>query len=268
VNPQRVVCVDPGFSWQTLLEVGLTPVGVPMIIDTLVSPENVQKVQGVTSAVDADGNPDVEQIAALRPDLILASTGAAIDSVYDRLSQIAPTAVFAFDFPSDWITLDHAYADAVNRADQLAAVSKTYTDRAAEIKATYSSVIAAQKWALITSSSDQIYVWGSRSSAGPVLAEAGAAFSSGAPDASSPFLQLSLERLDTLSDATVILYGAGSDGKPYADTAALLENPVFNQLPAVQAGHVYPLPSWFAYCYQDALAQLEGIEAVCKQLQS
>ena len=89
---------------------------------------------------------------------------------------------------------------------------------------------------------------------------------SGAPGASSPFRQLSLERVGDLADATVVLYGAGSDGKPYADTAKLLKSNVFKSLPAAKAGHVYPLRSWFAYCYQDALVQLASLEAACRRL--
>ncbi len=43
-----------------------------------------------------------------------------------------------------------------------------------------------------------MFVWGQRSSAGPVLSAAGASFSNGAPGATSPLTQISMERLDEL----------------------------------------------------------------------
>ena len=267
-TPRRVVCLDPGFSWQTLLEVGLTPVGLPFVLDSLVQPVNLAKVRGVASAVTSAGEPDLERIASLRPDLILASSGSDLDKVYGRLTAIAPVAAYAFDYPSDWIELAHEYANAVNRVQQLASVEAAYQAKVAQLKAQHGTTIAAQRWALVTESDKQVYVWGARSSAGPVLADAGAAFSSGAPGDGSPYTQLSLEKLDTLSDATVILYGQGTDGKPYLDTGSLLDEPGFKLLPAVKAGHVYPLPSWFAYCYQDAVAQVAGIAAACQRLEA
>ncbi len=265
-DPKRVACLDPGFSWQTLLEVGLTPVGLPVVVDSLVLPENLAKAAEIPGVLNDAGEPDLEKIAAVKPDLILASTGSDLDAIYPKLTAIAPVVAYAFDFPSDWVTLDRSYAEAVNRSAQLSTVTAQYDQQVARIKNEYGQVIEAQKWALITESSNQVYVWGPRSSAGPVLASAGAEFSSGAPGADSPFTQLSMERLDTLDDATVILYGAGTDGRPYADTSGLLEQPLFTRLPAARAGHVYPLPSWFAYCYQDALAQLDGLETACQAL--
>ncbi len=243
------------------------PVGPPVVVDSLGQARKRTWIQGVTTVLDAQGNPDLEKIAALRPDLILATSDGQSASVYAKLEQVAPVAAYAFNFPSDWVSLDHSYANAVNRLGQLGTVTGGYNQRVAAIKRRYGSVIAAQKWALVTESTNQVYVWGKRSSAGPVLDAAGARFSKGTPGASSPFTALSPEKLDALSDATVILYGAGADGKPYADTAGLLTQPLFKQLPAAQAGRVYPLPSWFAYCYQDALAQLEGLEKVCHALQ-
>ncbi|MGC4112273.1 MAG: iron-siderophore ABC transporter substrate-binding protein [Nocardioides sp.] len=267
-DPQRVVCLDPGFSWQTLLEVGVTPVGVPSRVDSLILPHNLAAIAGVPTVLEPNGEPDLEKIASLHPDLILASSGPVIDKNYAKLTTIAPTAVYAFDYPSDWEDLDRAYANAVNRATKLSGVIAAYEGRLTRLKSDHGATIAAQRWALVTESDKQVYVWGSRSSAGPVLTAAGAAFSVGAPGNHSPFTQISAENLNTIADATVILYGAGADTRPYLETSQLLDNPVFTTLPAVRAGHVYPLPSWFAYCYQDADAQLDGIAAACQKLEA
>jgi iron complex transport system substrate-binding protein len=264
-EPRRVVSIDPGFSWETLVGIGLTPVGLPVVVDSLVQPTTLRKVQGIPTVVSDAGEPELEKIAALEPDLILANAGGP-KSLVAKLGAIAPVAAYAFNFPSDWVGLDHSYADAVNRTDRLASITHRYDQRVAAIKERYGKAIAGQKWALVTESSGAVYLWGARSSAGPVLSAAGAQFSQAAPGPSTPFTEISTEKLGELDDATVILYGAGIDGKPYEETAELLKQPLFKALPAARAGNVYPLPSWFAYCYADALAQLDGLEAACAEL--
>jgi iron complex transport system substrate-binding protein len=265
-DPQRVVCLDSGFSWPTLVSAGLMPVGLPTLVDSLVLPENLAKVTSVARVTNQTGEPNLEKIAALKPDLILAASGTSVDPLYDKLTAIAPTAVYTYEYPSEWARLDHDYADAVNRANQLDTVINTYKSAVDDLKAKHGKTIATQKWAVVTGSGGQVYAWGTRSSVGPVLGAAGAAFSAATGGAKDPFIQLSAEKLGTLNDATVILYGAGIDGTPYMETADLLKNPVFSQLPAAKAGHIYPLPSWFIYCYQDATAQLAAINSACEKL--
>ena len=58
-NPQRVVCLDSGFSWQTLVSVGLMPVGMPTLVDSLVLPANLAKVTGVARVTNDAGEPDL-----------------------------------------------------------------------------------------------------------------------------------------------------------------------------------------------------------------
>jgi hypothetical protein len=94
--PQRVVVIATGQTDATLT-LGVVPVGVAYGDDAdLVPrylrdayPQYADQLAAITS-VGARQNPNLESIAALRPDLVLANSAAAQD-IYPALSRIAPT---------------------------------------------------------------------------------------------------------------------------------------------------------------------------------
>ena len=90
-KPQRIVTLFQGAT-DTLLQFGVTPVGVveswaqqPMY-DYL--KDDLQEV----TYVGLETQPNLEEISALKPDLIIA-TQVRHEEIYDQLSQIAPTVV-------------------------------------------------------------------------------------------------------------------------------------------------------------------------------
>lgn len=92
VQAKRIVALDIG-AVETLLELGVTPAGVPKkfmpnYLDHLKEKESIGDVGGVKE-------PDLEKINALHPDLILISTRQ--EKFYDELSAIAPTIFVGVD---------------------------------------------------------------------------------------------------------------------------------------------------------------------------
>ncbi|MFI0421214.1 ABC transporter substrate-binding protein [Spongiactinospora sp. 9N601] len=91
--PQRVVALS-AMDLDAALSIGVTPVGAPK--DPFgdkagVSPWLTGKLTPGTKLFNAAPDISFEEIAALRPDLILATGDYAIAKHYTRLSQIAPT---------------------------------------------------------------------------------------------------------------------------------------------------------------------------------
>ncbi len=97
-EPQRVVTI--GWSSQdAVVAFGKVPVGIerftgPGIEDDIL-PWLTETFEGATPEL-LTSNPDVpfEQIAALRPDVIVAVYSGITDTAYERLSEIAPTVAF------------------------------------------------------------------------------------------------------------------------------------------------------------------------------
>jgi iron complex transport system substrate-binding protein len=93
-KPQRIVTL--GREAEVMLAFGVTPVGMPKsYYSEGVEPYLQDRIAGrdVTVLDMANGIP-YEQVAALRPDLILAGTYYQIEGEQARLSQIAPVVTF------------------------------------------------------------------------------------------------------------------------------------------------------------------------------
>ncbi|MCZ4067770.1 iron-siderophore ABC transporter substrate-binding protein [Microbacterium sp. H37-C3] len=127
-QPQRVVTLEP-LELDTAVSVGITPVGAAVAsnvagIPTYLGVDGVQPVGTVPE-------PDLEAIAALKPDLILG-TEARHSKLYDQLSAIAPT-VFIATQADPWRDNAELIGEALGREDEVAAQIAAVDDRCAEI---------------------------------------------------------------------------------------------------------------------------------------
>lgn len=97
-QPKRIIALS--YEEDTLATLGITPIAYA---------KNEYKSDGVfpwlqgkidlskSAALDTSGDLNLEQIAALRPDLILATNFYSLADYYDRLSKIAPTVGYTDD---------------------------------------------------------------------------------------------------------------------------------------------------------------------------
>lgn len=136
LQPQRVVTLQDQNALLPLFELGFTNV-VGSVGRTGEDGNPVfRRMQDYdTSAITVVGevgNPNLEQIALLRPDLILGNEYEVTAENYELLSQIAPTIVITrgqrsvFAIASDFALL-------VNRQAELAALEARYQARVAEV---------------------------------------------------------------------------------------------------------------------------------------
>ena len=101
-QPERVVTIGWG-SQDTVLALGIVPVGVPADTwagdpDTGLLPWTAEEVEELggeapTTFIDMP-EVDVEEIALLAPDLVLATYSGITAEVYEQLSAIAPTVAY------------------------------------------------------------------------------------------------------------------------------------------------------------------------------
>lgn len=125
VAPQRIVTLQDQNALLPLLELGVRPVASAGRTDDDGS-QSFRRTQGYDTSgiefVGEYGEPNLEAIAAQRPDLIISDEFGA-EGVYDKLSQIAPTVfVQVFERPLSEALMDFAaVVGAEERAEELRA---------------------------------------------------------------------------------------------------------------------------------------------------
>ncbi|MDH4619480.1 iron-siderophore ABC transporter substrate-binding protein [Brevibacillus sp. AY1] len=131
-TPERVVMLTTQ-GVETLLALGVKPVGAvgsftdPTTFYDFVKPQ----LEGV-QVVGSESQPNLEAIAALKPDLILGMKFRQ-EKVYQQLSAIAPT-VFVEEPRGDWKANFTLFAEAVNKKAEGEKVIEEWNQKVAAFK--------------------------------------------------------------------------------------------------------------------------------------
>lgn len=241
--PQRIAAVGwPGA--QALLALGLPPLGVTEIHryeQLVIEPA----LPSATLELGLRLEPNLEQLQALRPDLILADLNAT--AILPRLRRIAPVALYAWRGPQG-VGLPQARSAMRMLA---AAIGREAAGDAclAELDATLAQAhdrlrpIADRRIFLVAEVLQQrMLVLGSGSLFQSVLDAIGLRNAwTGATSASGHAL-LSLDDLTAATDARLVL--TGRQGREWQEVA---RDPILRRLPFVREGRVTALPATLFY---------------------
>ncbi|WP_169164956.1 ABC transporter substrate-binding protein [Cellulomonas taurus] len=131
-DPQRVVVLEP-VELDTAVALGVTPVGAAVASNVAGIPAylGVEGVQPVGTVPE----PDLEAIAALKPDLILG-TESRHSALYDQLAAIAPT-VFMATQADPWRENVLLVGEALNQRDAAAELVDGFDQRCEQIAAEF-----------------------------------------------------------------------------------------------------------------------------------
>jgi iron complex transport system substrate-binding protein len=247
--PTRVVALDRRAALPHLLALGVTPVAAltyESIIGTPFPPvvaEQARDVAVLPVAGNAD-DPNLEAVAALRPDLVIGWTGG-IEEKYAALSAIAPTVAVDVDFTDAAVSL-RAIAAALGREAEAGAVISAFDERRAARLAEIGEIgdvsvvlsIGGRQFRIYQPTGSSVARW---------LAEAGGRI---VPDLASaigePYgdelVLISPENLGQVTGETiVVMHNTGPAGE--AALAELEGSPLWPTLPAVRAGRVVKVNS-------------------------
>lgn len=233
--PQRIVTV--GLTEQdALLALGIAPVGTtewfgkhpgaiwPWAQDRLMGdlPEVVGDAAGV----------NMEQIAALKPDLILALYSGVTKEQYDLLTQIAPTVAQPaayVDYGIPWQELTRTVGQAVGKAGEADALVADVEARFAEVRAAHPEFVGAS--AVVATPYQGIWVYGPEDVRGRFLTTLGFALPEGLAAITGAEFggNLSMERADLLNVDVIVWLDA-------ADAQGPLGGPVYASLPVHTEG--------------------------------
>lgn len=238
----RIVVLNHYSLFDYLLAVGIRPVastGDPAASDPFAK-HLAGQTDGVEMVGDAD-DPNLERIAALEPDLILANPWQ--EDIYDELSQIAPTVGVPLSY-ADYREEFRYVADLVGRQAEAEGLIAAHEQRLATFRQAASGRLDGQEVSVARIFPDEIRVEGD----GYVshLMDA-AGLNRPAAHRNPDGLELSTEQLPMI-DADVLIVYSAANAAAEADNARARErlagNPLWRNLRAVQTDRVHVVDSF------------------------
>lgn len=194
------------------------------------------------------GEPSLETIAGLSPDLILGIDSSIPDAALAKMKEIAPVLLLKGADATRQLELmreNHLTTGKADGHEDVAKKNLEDLDAAVTSAKEKLAPAAAAPYVFVAAYVDggqvSFRVHGDRSQPGALLAEAGLKNAWTEPgDDGWGLGTLDLEGMTALPADTRIMYWGDPDGDPIKDDLA--SNPVWASIPAVQQGHVYRIP--------------------------
>ncbi|MGX2993791.1 ABC transporter substrate-binding protein [Streptomyces sp. JNUCC 64] len=263
-KPQRVVTLDTA-ELDSLITLGVKPVGATRTDTATGFPAHVPagNVEGV-KLVGEMPTPNLEAIAALKPDLILTSKLRHGDK-YDELKAIAPT-VMTETTGLPWKENFLFHADALGKKPEAEKAVAAYQARSAEVTTALggkekAAAIEVNMVRFIEGADIRLY--GKENFIGTVFKDVGLGRPAVTEKAEDGFmLNVSPEKID-MADADVIFHSTIGDPDK-AKATQVLRSPLWKNMDAVKKGDVHAVKDelWIqAIGYTGATKILDELEA-------
>ena len=263
-QPKRVIA-DSVSTYAQLISLGITPIAVA--IPTGISPEYITADAGeMTNVVGEDGwTIDVEQALTMKPDLILA-VGADYNQEYcERYRKIVAT----YCFKDVWTTGTDkdikdtlaGIATALGRRDEAAAAVAEYDQRLAELREqVQASPSAGKRTGIVRFDAAGFIGVRVEDAANGVLTSLGLKKPDWPKSTVDGYLELSLERLDVLDKAQILL--VTTDDDVVRDKLEVFKSPLWKQLEVVRSGNAHFVGAWNGSDLPQLNRMLDDLEQV------
>ena len=257
-EPQRVVVLDASFGLGIGLDVGLPIVGAPL--------DNMSDAELKARAVEADitstgfvTEPSLETIVALQPDLIVGFVGSPsmASGVYPQISQLAPTLLYT---DIDWRAYYGLMAGMTGKTGEIEARLAEYDARLADIRERMPektvSVLRITSWDF------QVYLDAPRSYAPFAVMQKAGVERTDYETSDDPDMSMKRPGWEELAelDGDVLLYivGGTNDSDKDGRHEEVLNNPLWQMLPAVRSGDVHRVGhgTWMQFSGLDSAHQV------------
>ncbi len=236
-QPERVVVLGWG-AQDTVYALGLEPVGMPTYPygggDDGVLPWNDEYYDpDVTTLLDTADGPPLEAIAALEPDVIIATYEGFDEAVYDGLSGIAPVVAYPGEaWTTPWREQTAMIGEALGKADEAEQLIADADDAVAEIAAEHPE-FEGLTFAYTSMGAEALYLYLPTDPRVQLIEDLGftvapAVEELGADAESTFYAQLALESAPEIVSDVVVGF---ADGLSAEEVAAL---PIYGQVPALR----------------------------------
>lgn len=258
-NSQRVLAL-----WRTgneLADLGVVPVGAleDELTQQELSPAQREANKDVPTVGTYEG-VDLEKVIALKPDVITGMDNARLGIDYKALQEIAPVLILKIAEPTDVWKNYPKVVEVVGKSTDFDARSAKLGEALDSVKASHGANIADAKTTLIGADESSLWVDTSKSLAYEPLTKAGFSYNDAyTKDPARYATELTKENLSSLADQDIIFYDQEADGSISAPVQALLDEPAFKRLPAVEAGNLFPFRGATVYTFDTAERQVEDL---------
>lgn len=263
-RPQRIVALDNSLVEAVALLDRPLVGGIGSYRDRKTFPEYLGAAVKDTKDVGPLDNPNLEQITALKPDLIISAT-VRHDALYAQLSKIAPTVFVATTGPlwKDNIKLvAKAIGEEAKAEQQLAA----YQARAKKVGDAINAKAGNPTISVVRFVDGPTRIYLPKTFSGIVLADAGLARPENQRDPQKFNIEISEEQIGQADGDHIFVtaFSGGEDRK-----AKFLGNPLWQRLKAVGQGNVHEVRDemWMtavslqgAHVILDDLARVFGVD--------
>lgn len=250
-NFQRLVTLDET-AFENAIALGIKPIG-SVISDSSSYLHN--ELVGVKN-IGKNGEPNIESILALQPDLILGSEYAK--NIYDLTSKIAPTVLLKFGHSGQWKEVFNNVSVVLNRQEIGQQVMAKYAQRLDKFKQQIGKNLANLKVSVVRVYPNNINLYLRESFCGTILQDAGLSRPESqqftASEAEKLFnnsIQMSIGyELIEKADGDVIFIWTGENTTQGNQTAQknlkqLKSSLLWQNLKAVQENKVYLVPDYW-----------------------
>jgi iron complex transport system substrate-binding protein len=239
-TPERVVVLDTG-ELDSTVALGVKPVGAVEPIAAAGYPAYLADAAKGAKIVGTIEQPNVEAIAALKPDLILSSK-LRHEAIYDQLSRIAPT-VFSEEVGVTWKKNFALHGRALGRADEARRLQAEYETEAAELGDELGAKRARTAVSVVRSVGDEVRIYQKANFLGTILEDVGLPRPP-AQDDDEFTTTATEERIPALDGDVMFLSRFGDDHRLLG---RLQGNRLWSKLGVVRTKRVYEVPDdlWF-----------------------
>lgn len=279
-KPKKVVVLHYAGA-QAMLDLGVAPAGTAALgtvgggsdATKFTTAEMWSKLKDIPTIDSADGVPDVEKVAELEPDLILA-TNALEDSVIAQMEDIAPTYQFLLrggDRAKWWVRVEQI-ADALGIPEAYDSLHASWQEDLEKAAEEYKDVAEG----LIVGVYDMyeegnLYLWAEENMVGTVLSPLGVAWSAeenaAVENEDEAEVAVAVEKsLDVLGDANVLFYGTDMQNNANPLTAKYQKSDLYQQLQAVEDDRTFPFGKCTIAGFTDARYSLDQVTSALRSL--
>jgi iron complex transport system substrate-binding protein len=235
-DPRRVAAI--GNTSLPFIDLGGDPVGVTEIGASslsLLPAEQQATFEAATNLGPSGGEVDLEKLAGLKPDLILAQMpDSDFELIEKQLESIAPTVFFGLG--AEWKSLADALAEAGNVTATLSEQKGKFQEQVTKIKKSYGPIIDATSFVALDrweNSDPGTFVMTDFGCVEIARDDLGLDF----PEVADGHKALPFEQIGELSEYDAILYPVDAEGRPTQPFAPVVETNTWRALPAVNSGH-------------------------------